>query len=572
MENKLSKIYCVGGLLYGDEGKGTTVEYLVKHLNSKLVVRYNGGPQAAHHVVLGDRKTFHCFSQFSSGSLFPECHTLLSKFMLVSPHTLLVEMDKLANQNNLIDIMNRLHIDYDCFIVTPYHQMLNRISEILRNKKKHGSTGLGVGVCSDEAYFANKNNFPKGEIFYELDREKKVMYSTLQIKELFNFLALRKKIVKIIEEKISQAKIILNEFIENSTENIENKTEIINDAYHIFYDVINNHTADALTRFYFEFYTKYDFIFCNGKDFLAKIINKSEPIIFEGAQGALLDRVHGIFPYLTKTLCSDHNVRAILKEIEDDENYNKLKFELIKIGVLRSYSSRHGNGPFITHNSDYVLSNLLIEEHNKFTKWQGEFKVGPFDLVAAEYGIQIFKPDYLSITCIDKIRNIIEKSDDTLKITICSKYTIDKNNLKEDELQILQNQDLYQIESPEKVGNYLDDESNQIFHINRINKRSVEKAYCNSDLNIILSKAYPIFEKIELNKNITNNTNNDTAINYQYLKEKIFKEIYNFDEISSHLVLNFLSNLEQKLKTPISIISLGPTNEDKFIFNNKMFE
>ena len=80
MEKKLPCVFMVGGLLYGDEGKGTTVEYLVKHTNSKLVVRYGGGPQAAHHVVLPNG-TWHCFSQYGSGGFFQDCYTLLSKVL-----------------------------------------------------------------------------------------------------------------------------------------------------------------------------------------------------------------------------------------------------------------------------------------------------------------------------------------------------------------------------------------------------------------------------------------------------------------------------------------------------------
>jgi adenylosuccinate synthase len=570
MENKISKIFCVGGLLYGDEAKGTTVEYLVKHLKSTLVVRYNGGPQAAHHIVLSDKKTFHCFSQFSSGSFFPTCHTLLSKFMLISPHTLLVEAEKLINQHNLTDIMNRLHIDYECFIITPYHQMLNRISEILRGRKKHGSTGLGVGICADEAYFAHKNNFPLGEIFFELDKEKKKIQTTLQIKELSDPIELRKKIIKIIDEKISQAKNILNDFMKSFDTDNEDKRIIINDAYHIFYEVINTHTTDSLSKFYFDFHSKYNFIFCNGKDFLASRINKAEDIVFEGAQGSLLDRVYGIFPHLTKTLCSDDNAKAILKEIEDDKNY--LKFKFIKIGVLRAYSSRHGNGPFITHNKEYSLNNLLPEEHNSNTRWQGEFKVGPFDFVAAEYGIQIFKPDYLSITCIDKLSKICEKEDgNMIKIPMCTKYVLEGSSLTQDELEILKNEDLFKIENEENANNNLNNnnnnESNQLFKISRIKKRKIEKTYCNLDLNKILSKAEPIIEKIFVYSDTINTDN--TISNTD---EKLLKEIYNFDKINSQTILTFLSNLENKLNIPISIISLGPTHEDKIIFNTKIFD
>lgn len=102
MENKTQspRVYIVGGLLFGDEGKGTTVEYLVHKYGANLVVRYNGGPQAMHHIVkAADPTVWHCCAQFGAGSLInPKCKTLLSKYMLISPHTLLVEADFLADK------------------------------------------------------------------------------------------------------------------------------------------------------------------------------------------------------------------------------------------------------------------------------------------------------------------------------------------------------------------------------------------------------------------------------------------------------------------------------------------
>jgi hypothetical protein len=82
------RVYVVAGLFYGDEGKGTIVDYLVRHFGSRLVVRYGSGPQAAHHVVNEDG-TWHCFSQFGAGMLVPGVRCLLSRYMLVSPHNLL---------------------------------------------------------------------------------------------------------------------------------------------------------------------------------------------------------------------------------------------------------------------------------------------------------------------------------------------------------------------------------------------------------------------------------------------------------------------------------------------------
>ena len=89
-EARLAAAYVVGGLTFGDEGKGTTVDYLVRATGCGLVVRYNGGPQAAHHVV-SEGGAWHCFAQFGAGTLVPGCRTLCSARMLVAIPELLNE-------------------------------------------------------------------------------------------------------------------------------------------------------------------------------------------------------------------------------------------------------------------------------------------------------------------------------------------------------------------------------------------------------------------------------------------------------------------------------------------------
>ena len=87
-------IFYVNGLGFGDEGKGSIVDFLTYRYDVSLIVRFNGGPQAAHHVVTPDRK-FHCFSQFGSGSFHAGVKTYLSKYMLIDPFSLELEEDAL---------------------------------------------------------------------------------------------------------------------------------------------------------------------------------------------------------------------------------------------------------------------------------------------------------------------------------------------------------------------------------------------------------------------------------------------------------------------------------------------
>src|SRR4051794_21128182 len=106
----------VAGLGFGDEGKGSVVDWLVRRHRAELVVRYNGGPQAAHHVVVAGGPT-HCFAQLGSGALVPGVQTFLSRYMLVDPLALEVEAE-LLRQRSGQPVYSRLVIDPRCVVVT----------------------------------------------------------------------------------------------------------------------------------------------------------------------------------------------------------------------------------------------------------------------------------------------------------------------------------------------------------------------------------------------------------------------------------------------------------------------
>ena len=109
----------VVGLGFGDECKGATVDWLCATTDVEAVVRFNGGPQAAHNVITPDGR-HHTFAQFGSGS-FHEIPTYLSKYMLVNPFNLLVEAEHLA-ELGVMDPMSLVYIDQDALLVTPYHR------------------------------------------------------------------------------------------------------------------------------------------------------------------------------------------------------------------------------------------------------------------------------------------------------------------------------------------------------------------------------------------------------------------------------------------------------------------
>lgn len=171
METSPQTIYVVAGLLFGDEGKGTTVEYIVKQSKAKLVVRYNGGAQAMHHIVLPNGQV-HCFAQFGAGSFIDGCETLLSRFMLVYPQTIQREADHLK-ELGVAEVEKKIFFDLNSFVITPMHQLNNRILEVLRGSKSYGTTGMGIGMTADDAFGAFPELFPLGDVCKLKNKDEK---------------------------------------------------------------------------------------------------------------------------------------------------------------------------------------------------------------------------------------------------------------------------------------------------------------------------------------------------------------------------------------------------------------
>ena len=135
----------IADLGFGDAGKGSITDFLTRQLSAHTVVRYNGGPQAAHTVVTGDGKQ-HTFSQFGSGTLLPSTKTLLSRFMLINPLNMLKE-ERHLKELGITDALQRTQIDRRALVITPFQKAINRLKEIARAENRHGSCGEGIGEC-----------------------------------------------------------------------------------------------------------------------------------------------------------------------------------------------------------------------------------------------------------------------------------------------------------------------------------------------------------------------------------------------------------------------------------------
>lgn len=344
----------IAGLGYGDEGKGTTVDFLADKFKSPLVVRYNGGAQAAHNVVVDS--THHTFAQFGSGT-FAGAATLLSQYMLVNPVTALSE--GAALQKLGLQPFEKLFVHQDAVVTTPFHVATNRLNEMLRSpNRKHGSCGMGIGDTRED----------------ELVHPEE----TVRIKDLANESILLDKLTAQQSRKafrLSHAK----RFGEN---NEHAKRE---------FDVLNHPEWVARTMDYFQrFYRSVNVV---DSEFLQEYLAKDETIIFEGAQGVLLDQDYGFQPHTTWTSTTFKNALALL---EGSDIPTK------RIGITRIYATRHGAGPLMGEHAA-MTEWVGRTDHNKMGDYQGSFRAAPFDVLAMNYALEVLGPvDGIMVTHVDQ--------------------------------------------------------------------------------------------------------------------------------------------------------------------------
>ncbi|MFV2197290.1 adenylosuccinate synthetase [Nocardiopsis sp. LOL_012] len=317
----------VTDLGFGDAGKGVTVDLMCARRRFGAVVRANGGAQAAHNVVAPDCR-HHTFSQFGAGTLAPDgpVPTHLSRFMVVDPFALAAEAAHLAALG-VADPLSLVTVDRRALVSTPWHQARGRARERARGAGRHGSCGMGVGETMAYA-LAHPGDAPTVGDCAEPAR-------------------LRRKLALLAEHLAEAAG-------PDPAEPSPDPEECVA-AYWAF--------ASAVRLV--------------DEGYLADLLAAS-PVVFEGAQGVLLDEWHGFHPHTTWSTTTTANPLTLLAEAGQADRARR-------IGVVRTYTTRHGAGPLVAE--DPALGAVLAERHNGTHPWQGPFRVGPFDLVAHRYAL-----------------------------------------------------------------------------------------------------------------------------------------------------------------------------------------
>ena len=316
---------------YGDAGKGSIVDHLCASADIRAVIRFNGGAQAAHNVVLPDGR-HHTFAQFGSGTL-RGVPTHLSRFMVVDPLALAGEAAHLA-ELGVDDPFRTVTVDGAALLTTPWHAAANRLRES-RRSAKHGSCGMGVGETMAYA-LAHPSDAPRAGDAPSLLRQR----------------------LALVRERLTDSLAPDEPWVE---------VEPVLDAFMAFRSAVS---------------------IVEGVPFLRSLLD-SGPCVFEGAQGVLLDERFGWHPYTTWSTTTFDNASALLAET-GHAGY--------RLGVVRTYTTRHGNGPLVSEDPSLALP----EPHNGTGRWQGAFRVGHFDAVAHRYAVEVAGGvDGLAVTHLD---------------------------------------------------------------------------------------------------------------------------------------------------------------------------
>lgn len=353
----------VADLGFGDAGKGTIIDFLSRSCSARTVVRYNGGPQAAHNVVCADGR-HHTFAQFASGMFLPGTRTLLSRFMLINPLNMLKEARHL-DALGIPDALQRVQLDRRALVITPFQRAINRLREIARADQRHGSCGEGIGECMADA-LVDEN-------------------TALRVGDLADRATLFKKLRRAREAKE-------RDYAELAP--LLPRTEAVQQECLVFTDPAY---LAACADVYHFFAQAVEIIDERG---IRELFEQEGTLLFEGAQGILLDENYGFAPYTTWSTTTFANAEELVRE----SDYTG---QVIRLGVTRAYTTRHGAGPFPTE--DPALASALPEPHNIWNDWQREFRVGHYDLVAARYAREVAGGlDYLAITHADRLADLPE--------------------------------------------------------------------------------------------------------------------------------------------------------------------
>ncbi|WP_333583279.1 adenylosuccinate synthase [Rivihabitans pingtungensis] len=334
----MSKNVVVIGTQWGDEGKGKIVDWLTDHAEG--VVRFQGGHNAGHTLVVNGKKTV--LRLIPSGMLHPGKTCFIGNGVVLSPEALLKEIDELQAAG--IDVASRLKISEACPLILPYHIALDKAREAAKGENKIGTTGRGIGPTYED----------------------KVARRAIRVQDLFH----PERFAAKLGENLAYYNFLLKEYFKTDTVDFQETLE----QTMLLAERIKPMVADVSRTLY--------------------ELNKSgKSILFEGAQGTLLDVDHGTYPFVTSSNCVAGAASAGAGVAPQMLNY--------VLGIVKAYTTRVGSGPFPTELFDDVGAGLA-KRGNEFGAVTGRpRRCGWFDAALLKRSIQINGVSGLCVTKLD---------------------------------------------------------------------------------------------------------------------------------------------------------------------------
>lgn len=313
------------GAQWGDEGKGKATDILGDRVD--YVVRYQGGNNAGHTVVIGDQK--YALHLLPSGILSPNVIPVIGNGVVIDPAVLLEEINGLNERG--IDT-SKLVISSNAHLITPYHRTIDKVSERFLGKAKIGTTGRGIGPA-----YADK-----------------ISRIGIRVQDLFDESILQKKIEGALRDK--------NQVLTKVFNRKEMETQEILEEYRGYAEILRPYIADTALL-------------------LNTALDAGKTILLEGSQGTLLDVDHGTYPFVTSSnptaggACTGSGI-------------GPTKIERV-IGIVKAYTTRVGSGPFPTELENEDGEKLRTIGHEYGTTTGRNRRCGWYDAPIARFAVRI---------------------------------------------------------------------------------------------------------------------------------------------------------------------------------------
>jgi adenylosuccinate synthase len=357
----MAKNVVVIGTQWGDEGKGKIVDWLTDH--SQGVVRFQGGHNAGHTLVINGKKTV--LHLIPSGILRDNVKCYIGNGVVVSPQALMEEVDMLEAAG--VKVTSRLKISEACPVIMPYHIALDQAREIAKGASKIGTTGRGIGPTYED----------------------KVARRAIRIQDLFHRERLAAKLGEVLDYHNFTLKnyfhadtVVFLKTLDETLMLAERIKPMVGDVPRLLYEA-----------------------------------NKADHnLLFEGAQGTLLDIDHGTYPYVTSSNCTAGGAAT-------GSGVGPATLHYV-LGITKAYTTRVGSGPFPTELYDAVdkldpVGKGLAERGHEFGSTTGRARrCGWFDAAALKRSIQINGVSGLCVTKLDVMDGMDE-------VRLCVGYRID---------------------------------------------------------------------------------------------------------------------------------------------------